>query len=221
MTTPGRQASALDVSWALISCVGLVMQYPRHRNALSVLHPRAVKDDLRPAAETPHRKCRQALPPQHRRPGRHGPGPGQFPQQRNKRGQVTRRNLLPQLNPGIPAPPVPAAAQRHPRDGQAGSRPLDHGDAIAGIPRLSCPGLNHEIEQPAIPGHPQLQPAANAHHGNPAIAGTKSAEVFSPLNRPLHSQPPVRPRKLPRPDNRLYQPPIHKLKLSLDPPREF
>ncbi len=62
------------------------MQYAPHRNPLSVLHPGAVIDDFRLSAETLRGKCRQALAPQHRRPGRHGPGPGQFPQQRNVEG---------------------------------------------------------------------------------------------------------------------------------------
>jgi hypothetical protein len=120
--------------------------------------------------------------------------------------------LLPQLNPGIAAPTVPASAPWNPRHGQSAVGQLDHGDAIAGIPGLSRPGLNHEIQQPAIPAHQQLQPTADAQQGNPPIAGPGSAEFFSPLNRPFHGQPPVGPGKLPGPDVRPYQSASHRVK---------
>jgi hypothetical protein len=90
----------------------------------------------------------------------------------------------------------PAAAQRHPGENQATVRKTDHGGAIGGIPRLSRPGLNQDIAQPATAGHQELQPAADSHHSHPAIV---RGDPVSPLDRPLRSQPPARPGKLPDP----------------------
>jgi hypothetical protein len=149
---------------------GPVIQHAGHRHPHAVLHPGAVKDDLRPSGEMPDRKSRQAVAAQHIRLRRHGLSPGQSPQQPGKRGQVIRRHRLPELNARIPAATGAAAAQRHPGEGQAAVRKTDHGDAIGEIPWLSRPGLNPDIRQPATPGHQELQPAADSHHSHPAIA---------------------------------------------------
>ena len=98
-------------------------------------HPGAVTDDLRaPAAAPPDRKFRQAIAAEHVRPV------GTTPVQGSSRSTATSAGTSPAqpacgAESRIPAPAVPAAAQRHPRDGRATA-----GSSTTATPSLESPG---------------------------------------------------------------------------------
>jgi hypothetical protein len=151
-----------------------------------------------------HGKRCQAVAAQDIQLGRHGVGPWQHAEQRDQRRKIAGSQRLPQLNPGIAAPAVPAAAPRYPRQGQLAVGQLDYCYTITRVTRRSGPGRYQQPGLLAEPRHQKLQIAANPEDGAPLIVGVEGTMPPGPLNRPFDGQLPSRSRKPVGSDHRCH-----------------